>query len=313
MWRLSCSCRSDPRFPQNGAFALLRATALHQSGRRAEAEEILRRLDPTWLIHPEISGQIASTWQELGEPAHAMEAYERAVTRDSDVESPQNYLALAKLKIAAGDSEAARTLLRAAYRNPATRDLSPFLDLLAASDLDAIEWPAWQIAGDFLLRPELRRQLPAALIMRLLQTGRTEAGRRMALAHPNSLIDSPEVAARLRETTEAADFAEVGAVFQLAAQQPLLHAERFEREWARFLTRWAEVDLQSIRTDAALTHLMQARKAFRADFGSARKLAELRVERGERHLARAVLTDFIACREASDEDQDKARAMLAAL
>ncbi len=301
------------RYPQNSAFALTRATALYRSGRRAEAEGVLRKLDATWLIQPEISGQIASTWLDLGDSARAMEAYERAVERDSDVESPQNFLALAKLKLAAGDTASARKLLRDAYHNPGTRDLSPLLDLLAATEFDAIEAPAWQIAGDFLLRPELRRQLPAALCLRLLQTGRIDAARRMAAAHPAMLIESPEVAARLRETTEAGDFAAVGAIFQLAWQQSFARGERFERESASFQTRWAEVELQAGRPEAALGHLLQARNYSRADFPSARRLAELRVERGERNLARAVLNDYLACRDASDADRDKARAMLAAL
>jgi hypothetical protein len=92
-----------------------------------------------------------------------------------------------------------------------------------------------------------------------------------------------------------------------------MRGERFERESAAFETRWAEADLQAGKSDAALAHLLQARKYQRADFASARRLAELRVERGERNLARAVLNDYVACRDAPDADREKARAMLAAL
>src|SRR5260370_1344741 len=88
------------------------------------------------------------------------------------------------LRIPSCAPAAARRILRIAYHNPATRDLSPLLDLLVASENDAIEEPAWQIAGDFLLRPELRRQLPTALCLRLLQRGRIDAARRMVAAHP---------------------------------------------------------------------------------------------------------------------------------
>lgn len=301
------------RFPNNAAFALSRATALHRSGRRAEAEQILRDLEPAWLVRPEVVGQIATVWQDLGETARAAEVFARAVERDSDVESVQNHLALAKLKIASGDITAARMLVRAAFHNPSARDLSPLLDLLAVSEDWVIEQPAWQIAGDFFLRAELRRQLPAALCLRLLQMGRVEAARRVARANPTMLIESPDVAARLRESAEPADFAAVGAIFQLVWQQPFSHGERFQRETSLFQTKWAEHEWQSGRPDLALGHLLQARNYCRAEFTGARKLAELRIERGERAEAKTVLNDFLACRDASDADREKARAMLAAL
>ena len=301
------------RFPENSMFALTRATALHRAGRRAEAEQIFERLEPTWLVRPEVVGQIAAAWQDLGETTLAAEVYERAIERDSDVESVQNHLALARLKLAAGDLSGTRKLVKAAYRNPSARDLAPLLDLLAASEEGALEQPVWRIAGDFLLRPELRRQLPAALCLRLLQLGRLEAARRVASAHPAMLIESPEVAVRLRETAEPAEFAAVSLIFQLAWQRPFSHGERFQRETAIFQTKWAEAELLGGHGGAALGHLLQARNYYRADFPSAKKLAEMRIERGERVLARAVLNDYIACRDAPDAERDKARAMLATL
>ena len=301
------------RFPESSTFALTRAAALQRAGRRTEAEQIFRRLEPTWLTRPEVVGQIAASWQDLGETTRAAEVYERAIERDTNVESVQNHLALARLKLTAGDVAAARKLVKAAYRNPSARDLTPLLDVLAASDEDAIEQPAWRIAGDFLLRPELRRQLPAALCLRLFQMGRIEAARRVARAHPTMLIESPEVAARLRETAEPADFAAVGQIFQLAWQRPFSRGERFQRETAIVHTKWAEAELLVGHGDAALGHLLQARNYCRADFPSAKKLTEMRLERGERVQARAVLNDYIACRDAPDAGRDKARAMLATL
>lgn len=301
------------RFPENSMFALGRATALHRAGRRAEAEQIFLRLEPTWLVRPEVVGQIAAAWQDLGENSRAIEVYERAVARDSDVESVQNHLALARLRLAAGDVADARRLVKAAYRNPSARDLAPLLDVLAAAEPDAIEQPAWRIAGDFLLRPELRRQLPAALCLRLLQMGRIEAAHRGALAHPTMLIESPDVAARLRETADPAGFAAVGPIFQLAWQRAFSRGERFQREMAILHTKWAEAELLVGHGDAALGHLLQARNYCRADFASAKKLAEVRIERGERAQARAGLSDYVACRDASDAERDKARAMLATL
>ena len=78
------------------------------------------------------------------------------------------------------------------------------------------------------------RQLPAALCLRLLQMGRVEAARRVASANPAMLIESPDVAARLRETVEPTDLATVGAIFQLVWQQPFAHGERFQRETSLF-------------------------------------------------------------------------------
>lgn len=302
------------RFPQNGNLALSRAGAMIKTGAVAEGRAALAEVEARWLITPPILRLVAAAYLEHDLRAAAIGALQLLVRTDPRAESPLDHQQLALLLAKSGDFPAARRAMQTSYRSGPARTLTALLDLLELLPERALEAPVSQIAGDYHLRSDLRRDLPAALAQRLFKLGQGRAARAALAQRPLALYESSDVLAPLRESpgTEE-EFVETDRIFREALLQANGERQRLAREAALFALRWARRDWSEQRPEKAFEHLRQAAAWQPQEWSVAEQACDWRLERGEKPQARAALSEFLASPLAPTADRAKASERLAAL
>ncbi|MBS0661091.1 MAG: hypothetical protein JSR82_22965 [Verrucomicrobia bacterium] len=302
------------RFPQNGNLALARAGALLKLGATAEGRAAIADVELRWLITPAVLRLVAATCLEHDLKPAAIAALQQLVRTDPRAESPLDHQQLALLLAKSGDAVGARRAMQTSYRSGPARTLGPLLDLLEALPGQALEAPVNQIAGDYHLRADLRRELPAALAVRLFKLGRAKAARAALAQRPLTLFESGEALAPLRESaTTEAEFAETERIFRDALLQAPGERARLAREAALFALRWARHDWAEQRPERAFEHLKKASAWQPQEWSVAEQACEWRLERGEKALARAALNEFLTSPLAPTAERAQAQERLAAL
>lgn len=302
------------RFPHNGNLAIARATAQIKAGAEAAGQAGLAAVECRWIISAPILRLVAAAHLERGDKPAAIRALQQLVRTDPRAESPVDHQQLASLLAGAGEYSAARKTMQISYRSGPSRTLTPLLDLLEALPDGAIDAPVNQIAGDYHLRADLRRDLPAALAVRLFKLGRGKAARAALAQRPLTLAEASEVLSPLREAASSEEeFVETERLFRDALLQATGERYRLAREAALFELRWARRDWSEGRPEKAFEHLKQGAAWLPQEWSLTEQAVEWRLERGEKALARAALNEFLASPLAPTADRATANERLAAL
>lgn len=286
--------RLGRRFPHNAALAVSRAQAQFKAGAQAAGLATLNELEWRWIINPPVLRQVAAAHLERGQRADAIRVLQLLVRSDPRMESPADQQQLASLLAAEGDFNGARKAMQQAYRSGQARSLTPLLDLLELLPGGPLEASVTQIAGDYHLRPELRRDLSSALAVRLFKLGRGKAARAALAQRPLALAESTDALAPLREAAaNEAEFVETDRIFREALLQAPGERQRLAREASLFALRWARRDWSEGRPEKAFEHLKQATAWLPQEWSVAEQAFQWRSERNEKAQARAVLQEFL--------------------
>jgi tetratricopeptide (TPR) repeat protein len=299
------------RFPEKEPYALARARICWIAGRREEARAILEALDETSVFVDNVADRIGDLYAALGDRAGEREFYGRVALRDPwALRSTPAYLRLARLDIEDKALDSAHRLLLAAYRNPACTDLGPLLDYLSAAGR-LLPGSGNHLPGaEFPLSAASRARLFTAVCDNLEKADPAQA-LRVARGHPEFWSAAPEVVDYLCAASGSGDWPALTAALEDAVRQadpprwPLAHA------LALLYARWAADELKGSGHPAeALAHLARAHELQPEDFGVARALAGLYLEKKQMARAAEVLRDFLAP-DASPAERAQAQEILA--
>ena len=289
---LGLSERLQRRFPQNPAYALLRARALWESGRREEAAGVLDALDASGIFRESPDAPAAALWLELGQRDRARASLQAALERDpSGVRS-----AVPRRRLVALDAEDKRLdqatgLFISAYRDPAAADLGSLVESLEAAGQLTVDAAGSLPGGELPLTFVRRAQLLAGVCGRLQTTGHADAAWRLALAHPELFPAVPTLVASLRQTATPAQLPALASSLREALRQALEASPRLQHELARTLARAAETPVAGADATNLLT---EAYELAPDEFAVARPLAEALRRQGQQARALEVLKPFLA-------------------
>ncbi len=288
---------------------------LYVPGAREQAKAVLMR--HSWLAGFAGGAEtLGRAWFAVGEPEKAREFLSLAMIQSAPVPPASLLVAMARVQVATNNFRAARLLVRRAFTEPVCHEYGALAEFLEASG----ELPHWrEVAVEFGLSQRGSHELELAIFALHEKRGRTRDALAMVSARP-SLVSSMEaprvtegevpridcrslrrVAAKAGEFEEGARVLGLLASMQMpdaAAEAEALQAEALERKGDR---------------DGALSHLAAAADMRPASWEFARRTAELRLARGEKVLARAVLERFLSVassaieREAAFDFWERAR------
>jgi tetratricopeptide (TPR) repeat protein len=303
--------RLTRRFPEKEAYALARARTTWMAGRPEEARAILDALDVTAVFADNVADRIGDLYATLGDRAGEREFYGRAVRRDPRaLHSAPAYLRLAQVEIEDKNLDAARRLLRAAYRNPACTDLEPVLAYLSAAGRLQPDAGNHLPGAEFPLGAGSRARLFTAVCGSLQKTDPAQA-LRLAMGHPEFWGAAPAVVEYLGAASGPGDWPILTAALEDAVRQAEGPSRSLGRALALLYARWAAGELEAAGHAAeALAHLTRAHELEPEDFSVARALAGLYLERKQTARATEVLRDFLAP-DASPADRAQAQETLA--
>ncbi len=283
------------------------ARALRQLGRTDGARTVLETLASRAALSDELPAKLAGAFAELGDETRARQLCEEAMRHDPFARDTVVFLEAARLQLAAKDYPAAKRTLRAAFANPANRRFEAIIDWLVATE----KMERFDAAClDFRLTAPRLRALRTALFAWFERGSQAPHALALIEAHPEIL--QPGMGARLREMAKGqSGFAPVVTLLERAVAQAG-ESRPFALALAQIYGDWAEAELLDGQTEAALSHLQQARE-FRPDLADlALRLSALQAENGDRRGAIRTLETFLAVARVPAEIE-QARAQLAKL
>jgi predicted Zn-dependent protease len=303
--------RLTRRFPEKEPYALAHARISWMAGRRDEARAILDTLDQTSVLVDNVADRIGDLYAALSDRAGEREFYGRAVRRDPPaLRSAPAYLRLAQVEIGDKNLDRAHRLLVAAYRNPACTDLAPLIAYLTAAGRLQADSGNHLPGAEFPLGAASRARLFTAVCESLEKTDPAQA-LRVARGHPEFWSAAPEVVDFLCAATASGDWPALTVALEDAVRQADPPSRQLAHALALLYARWASDELKGSEHLAnALAHLARAHELQPEDFGVARALAGLYLQRKQTARAAEVLRDFLAP-DASPAERAQAQEALA--
>ena len=293
------------RFPQNAEYVLLRARTLWDSGRRQDATRALEAADAANIFREGASSQAAGLWATLGERGRARLSLEETLARDPfAVRSAPTQVWLATFDLEDHRVDDAYRLLASAYRHPATADMEPLVNALAASGRLEADTGGDLPGGDLPMIFLRRAQLFAAVGERLRRDGHTDEAFSLIRAHPELLTEVPGFAEALRRNATAEQIPALTTLLETAVAGSEFGSPPLARMLAKLLLRSAE-DAPTGSADA-MNLLTRAHELAPDDFAVSRFLAASFLTQGQSAQAAELLRPYLT-EEALPSDRGAAR------
>ncbi len=272
---------------------------LAASGERGRAEGILSR--HSWLAGFNGGAEaLGRAWLSLGDVPRARGFLSQAMTGNVQVSA---LAALAQAHMAQNNFTAARLLLRRAFAEPVCHEYAALAAYLDGSG-GLARWS--EVAEDFGLSARARHELQLAIFGLHEKQGRVREALAMIVAEPQ--LVSPAGESRGDGALPAID---CGRLRRLAVRTG--EFDRVVEVLGGFSTARmpdAESELEAMRADQAerrsardevLRHIERAAELRAESWEFARRLAELRIGRGEPAKAMAALERFLAVSQSASE------------
>jgi predicted Zn-dependent protease len=294
--------------PLDYARMLAWANALHAQDRIGDARAVLEELGWRAGLNEEIPGRIAETFMQWNDNENAGAAFTEVTTTDRTARDFRAHIAFARFLAAEGDRDNAWRMMRKAFANSANRELDELVQFLATENRLA------QFETDlasFELDPS-RVMLARRALLRHFEKAEDLSPALLLIENHPELADSASLEPLRALASKSKQFEPCAKVLERFGTQLSFAQASAERQLALLLGDWAESELEAFQTESALAHLQRSAELAPDCFLVARRLAELRSQRGDTAAAAETLEKFLRAAQIPEE-RESARQLLARL